>query len=80
MRDLAKFRSSEMSDDAVAVAYLVANSDWDRLSQRLIAMRDRVDTLAGYVSQLLMVTAAGDAPDGESLDKKKARAENAGLT
>jgi hypothetical protein len=60
--DLAKYRSTEITDSAIQIAYLTAHGDWDRLPQILKRQMDTLNTLAGIVSQLLPIVPQTPAP------------------
>ena len=66
--DLILYRQSEISDDNLAIEYLLPRGDWDRLAARLLTMRRNLDIMAGYVSHLLPSVPAGDVPKTEEVE------------
>lgn len=55
LKDLAKYRSCEISDGSIAIAFLASHQEWDKLAQALVRHQATVNALAGIVAQLLPV-------------------------
>jgi hypothetical protein len=66
LRDLAKYKAADISDCALAVAYLVAHGEWDKLAATLTRHRKAIDELAGITSQLLPIVPVEQPRKGRS--------------
>lgn len=63
---LLRYKSTKLSDLAIALAYLVGDAQWDKASQTLMEMSHTISLAAGYCARLLPISATNEPiPSGE---------------
>lgn len=70
LKDLAKYRSCEIADGSIAISYLAAHQEWDKLAQALVRHQATINALAGIVAQLLPVVPTYTKQTSHALETK----------